>query len=186
MKSYQRKHLRSPFYESVLFVSDQHVLKARGLNISEGGILLDYIPHFPKEDEVDIMLSLPQLPLFKNFSLDKVLSFDPSLFKSKIIRLKSRLIRKIDSKETFESVFTAKVGLQFTTLSSQVKKNISEYVETSASNLMHMQLLMDSIEADKEHILKLKALCSIMGYDPQMKLAMLRKKLLSDYQSLQW
>ena len=68
-RDYQRKHLRAPYKEPVLYVDDNFVFKASTLNISEGGLLLDQIPHFPEdEDEVPIMLSLPQFPYFKNFS----------------------------------------------------------------------------------------------------------------------
>ena len=52
------------------------MFKARTLNVSEGGMLLDQIPHFPEEENINLMVSLPQFPFFKNYNLEKLKSFN--------------------------------------------------------------------------------------------------------------
>src|SRR5690606_14868099 len=93
-KNYQRKHLRAPFSGPVLFADGENVLKARAVNISEGGLLLDEIPSFPELDEVSMIISLPQLPSLKNFSLLKMQTFSRELFPSKVIRVTGRMVRR--------------------------------------------------------------------------------------------
>ena len=83
-RSYQRTHLRAPFKEAVLYVDDNFVFKAHTINISEGGMLLDQIPHFPEDGkEVSLLISLPQFPYFKNYSLEKLNSYTNDLFPKK-------------------------------------------------------------------------------------------------------
>ena len=66
-KDYQRTFLRAPYKEAILYIDDNFVFKASSLNISEGGLLLDQVPHFPEESEdVPIIISLPQFPYLKN------------------------------------------------------------------------------------------------------------------------
>ena len=94
-KNYQRKHLRAPFKETVLYADGNYVLKARALNISEGGLLMDEMPSFPETDDVAIMISLPQLPSLKNFSVLKMQTFAKELFQHKVIRAKRAVISKL-------------------------------------------------------------------------------------------
>lgn len=186
-RGYQRTHLRAPYKEPVLFVDDNFVFKASTLNISEGGLLLDQIPHFPEdEDEVPILVSLPQFPYFKNFSLEKLQNFSSDIFPKKIVRVKAQMVRRIGLESTIDEVFVSRVGLKFTDVSPQAQKQISDYVNVFASNLIHLQMLIDSIHANEKNLAKIRALSEILNYDVEIKIAQLYKEVQHDYRSLQW
>lgn len=186
-RDYQRKHLRAPYKEPVLFVDDNFVFKASTLNISEGGMLLDQIPHFPEnEEEVPIMLSLPQFPYFKNFSLEKLQNFSADIFPKKVVRLKAQMVRRIGMESKIDEVFVSRIGLRFTDVDAFAQKNISDYVNVFASNLIYLQMLIDSIHASEKNIQKVRVLSEILNYPVDMKVAQLYKEVQHDYKSLQW
>lgn len=186
-RDYRRKHLRAPFKFEVLFEDDSFVHKARALNISEGGILLDRVPHFPANEYVPLMLSLAQYPYLKNYSLEKLKGFDLDLFSSKVIRVKAKMVRRIGETSEVDNVFSgAKVGLSFTDVDQYTQKMIADYVDVFASNLIYLQVLIDSLHADEKNLEKIRVLGEILGYSPSLKLSVLRKTLGLDYQSLQW
>jgi len=185
-KNYQRKHLRAPFKEPVLFADGEHVLKARAINISEGGLLLDEIPSFPELDDVSMLLSLPQLPSLKNFTLIKMQTFSRELFPSRVIRLQGRMVRREQLSRDLNNLFKARIGIQFTNLNEQDLRYIEEYVTTFSSNLIHLQTLIDSFNTDDETKHKVRTLAKVLGYSDTEKISQLRSVVTHDYKSLQW
>lgn len=186
-RSYQRTHLRAPYKEPVLYVDDNFVFKASSLNISEGGLLLDQIPHFPEdEEEVPILISLPQFPYFKNFSLEKLQNFSADIFPKKVVRVKAQMVRKIGIKSKADEAFVSRIGLKFTDVSPLAQKQISDYVNVFASNLIHLQMLIDSIHANEKNLEKIRVLSDILNYEGDIKIAQLYKQVQHDYRSLQW
>lgn len=185
-RGYQRIHLRAPYKESALFVCDDYVFRAHTLNISEGGMLLDQIPKFPEGEYVPLMLALPQFPYFKNFSLAKLENFVGDLFPKKVVRLKCQVVRRVGVKSEVDQVFTSRIGVKFTQMDPLIQKTIADYVSVFASNLIYLQVLIDSLHADEQNLLKIRALSVILGYSKNEKIAQLRKDVMHDYQSLQW
>src|SRR5690606_9942469 len=142
---YRRKHLRAPYKFEILFEDDSFVHKARALNISEGGILLDRVPHFPSKENVSLMLNLPQYPYLKNYDILKLKSFNLDLFRSKVIRVKAHMVRRVGETSEVDNVFSgAKVGLSFNDVDQYTQKMIADYVDVFASNLIYLQVLVDS------------------------------------------
>lgn len=186
-RDYKRTYLRAPYRQEVLYVDDDFVFKAKTLNISEGGMLLDQIPHFPDEStEVPLMIKLPQYPYFKNFTLEKLKSFNADMFNSKVIRLKCRMVRKIGVKSKVDHAFVSRVGVKFTEIGPREKKLINDYVNVFSSNLIYLQVLIDSMYADKNNLEKIRLLSEILNYSPETKISQLRKDVQHDYISLQW
>ena len=70
-RGYQRRYLRAPYKHDILYVDQDFIHKGQALNISEGGMLLDRVGHFPETNEVLFMVKLPQFPLFKNCEVKK-------------------------------------------------------------------------------------------------------------------
>ena len=91
-KGFQRLHLRSPFMSDVLYVSEDHVHKGRTVNISEGGVLLENLPHVPEINAMPLMIALTQFPSFSQLSADYLRTMELSHFDRKIIRSKARLV----------------------------------------------------------------------------------------------
>jgi hypothetical protein len=185
-KNYQRNHLRAPFRHFLLYADDDHVHKARGLNVSEGGMLLDMVPYFPDTDDVSFMTALPQYPYFKNFSLEKLKGFSKELFPSKVIRGKLQLVRRIQLSSSVEEVFLSRIGCRFTEISENDKRAIAEYVDVFASNLIYLQIMIDLVNSEKEYLEKVRVLADILGYNGDEKISVLKKTITHEYISLQW
>lgn len=186
-RDYKRTYLRAPYKEDILFVDESYVFKAKALNISEGGMLLDQIPRFPSEsEEVSMMLSLAQMPYLKNFSIVKLRNFSRDMFQTKIIRLKSQVVRKQNIKSDIDHIFTSRIGVRFSSIGAIEKKMISDYVSVFASNLIYLQVLIDSLNADLSSLERVRLVSKILGYKEEMKIALLRKSVNHDYLSLQW
>lgn len=186
IKSYQRRHLRAPFKESVLYADGSYVLKARALNISEGGILLDELPSFPDHDDVPLLISIPQLPSLKNFSLIKMQTFSKEIFNSHVIRAKAKLVRREQLSKDLDNLFKARFGLEFLRISDTDQKIIEEFVTTFSSNLIYLQTLIDSFNTDDETKVRVRTLAKLLGYTNTERIAQLRAEVSHDYKSLQW
>ena len=186
-RSYQRAHLRAPYKEEILYVDGKYVFKARAMNISEGGLLLDQVPHFPEKlDGVPFMIALPQYPYFKNFSLSRLKSFDDEVFQKKIIRFKAKMVRKVGVKSAVDEIMSSRIGLAMTEVQSIALQSISQYVDVYSSNLIYLQVLIDSLNTHPENLEKVRQLSRILHYDSELKISMLSKIISRDYQSLQW
>ena len=186
MKSYQRRHLRAPYKESILYADGPYVLKASTINISEGGILLDELPSFPESDDVALLISIPQFPQLKNFSLLKLKTFSRELFGSQVIRAKVKLVRREELASNLDNIFKSRFGLEFIRISDVDRKSIETFVQTFASNLIYLQTLIDSFNTDDETKEKVRVLAQILGYRDVEKIAQLRAQVGHDYRSLQW
>jgi PilZ domain len=185
-KSYQRRHLRAPFKESVLFADDGYVFKGRALNISEGGLLLDEVPAIPGSDELAMLISLPQLPYFKNFNLLRMQTHSLDLFGKNVVRVKARMARREEFSKDLSNIFKMKVGLEFTSVRPAELKLIEEYVSVFSSNLIYLQTLIDSFNTDEDTRSRARALGKILGYQEIERIAQLRAHVTHDYKSMVW
>lgn len=185
-KNYQRRFLRAPFKEPVLYADGEYVLKASTLNISEGGLLIDELPSFPESDEVPLIISVPQLPALKNFSLLKMQTFSKELFGRNVIRVKARMARREQLSQNLDNLFRSRFGLEFIRITPHDQKIIEEFVTTFSSNIIYLQTLIDAFNTDEETRLRVRTLAKILGYDQTEKIAQLRAQVTHDYKSLQW
>jgi hypothetical protein len=185
-RGYQRRHIRAPFHFNVLYEDQDYVFKAKALNISEGGMLLDQLPYFPENDAVALMLSIPKFQSFKNFDVLKLKEFSLDLFGEKIIRLKAQMVRKEGIKSDIDQIMASRIGVAFTQIGEHEIKAIEEYSQNLLSNVVHLLALIDSVNYDEEALIKVKLLSQILGYDKELKLAKLRQIVHHEYVSLQW
>lgn len=185
-KNYQRRFLRAPFKESVIYADGDYVLKASAINISEGGLLIDELPSFPEKDEVPLLISIPQLPSLKNFSLLKMQTFSRELFGRHVIKVKARMVRREQLSQNLDNLFRSRFGLEFVQIGPQEQKLVEEFVTTFASNLIYLQTLIDAFNTDDETKVRVRTLAKILGYEQIEKIAQLRAQVTHDYKSLQW
>ncbi len=183
---YQRRYLRAPFKHDILYVDQDFSFKGSALNISEGGLLLNSVGHFPDGDRVQFMLCLPQYPLFKNFSLERLSNYTPSTLESRTIRFKAKMVRKLSSNSKAEGVLLHKMGLMIQEIDPVSQAKIAQYVEDFSSNLIYLQVLIDSINDDKKNLPKIRLVSRFLGYETDIKVALLRTFVEHDYKSLQW
>jgi len=185
-KNYQRKHLRAPYRENILYSDGSYVLRARALNLSEGGLLLDQVPNFPDQDEVPLMLSIPQLPYLKNFTLLKMQNYSKELFGRNVIRVSAKMVRREELSQNLDNIFRARFGLEFLKMGAQEQKYVDDYVTTFSSNLIYLQTLIDSFNSDEETRIRARTLARILGYNDIERVSQLRAVVTHDYKSLQW
>jgi hypothetical protein len=185
-KNYQRRHLRAPFKEGILYADGEYVFRAHALNISEGGMLLGEMPGFPAKDLVPLMVSLPQIPYLKNFTLIKMQTFSKELFSKHVIRAKARMVRREELSQNLDNIFRARFGLQFVDLKGAEQKLVEGYVSTFSSNLIYLQTLIDSFNTDEETKQRARSLAKILGYGDVERISQLRAQVTHDYKSLQW
>lgn len=185
-RGYQRKYLRAPYSEEILFSDRNFVFKARALNISESGLLLDFVGHFPKETHSPFLLKLPGLPKLQNFNLAKLEHYSAELYKPVFVRFMATMVRSIQASLNKKIDIRSEVGLRIDEICPVNQKKIATYVESFASNLIHLQVLIDTLDADKNNILKARRLSEILGYESGLKMSLLRIKVEHDYKSLQW
>lgn len=185
-RDYQRRYLRAPFKKEILFEDENFVFKGTCINISEGGLLLDQVGHFPKDHAVNFMAEIPEFPLFKNFSSEKLLTFSSDDVRSRVIRFKAKLVRTAKVTTNVDGMLVSKIGLAVEEMKPNDQLKISRYVESFSSNLVYLQVLIDSLTSDENLLSKIRLISSYLGYDKDIKIALLRKTVEEDYQSLQW
>lgn len=186
-RNYQRTSLRAPYFESILYTDKNFVFKARALNISEGGLLLDQVPHLPVEsDSISMMISLTQYPYFKNFNLERLENFSTDMLRNTIVRVQGEIVRTFEVANKIDEAFVKRIGVKFISIDRDRELLIKDYVNTFSSNLIHLQILIDTLNSKRSNIKKIRILSSILGYQVDLKMSLLYKKVQYDYKSLQW
>lgn len=180
-KGFRREYLRSPLVADVLFVADGHVHKARTVNISEGGVLLEALPMVPEINAMPLMLPLVQFPAFSRLSHELLKTMRPEQFEKVVIRSKARLVRSFEGHSAVDKVFVPKVGCEFVASKNEVKKIIADYVAMSAKNIVFLLGLFER----SANVELTRNVAKTLGYDSEQKLILLRQKVLHDYQSLE-
>lgn len=170
----------------MLFVDGAEVYRNKAINISEGGILLEDVKHFPTDKEISCLAILPQLPMLKNYDFEKLKTFSRDTIPPRFIRFKAKMVRKIEVRNKVKGLFGINVGLQIVDATAFDKAKISHYVDIFTSNILYLQVLIDSIDNDKINLEKVRLLSTLLGYKPDEKISLLRKKVEEDYLSLQW
>lgn len=185
-KAYQRRFLRAPYFKDVIFKDKGHVFKVPALNISEGGILVTSMGYFPKEEKVHFMAMIPELPLFKNYDLEKILKYNPNHFESKVIRFCGEAVRKEEIPTEAENHIFTQIGFRFIDVKEFDQSKISDYIKKMTSNIVHLLVLFDTIADDESNLIKLRSIASYLGYNGNQKISILRKEVEVAYRSLQW
>lgn len=184
LKILKRRHIRAPLRNFFLYDTENHVHKGKTLNISEGGILLSELPLMPKESVVKMVLDIPQYPDISKLGTETVLNMkDYRDFGRKIIKLKAKIVRNFKGMSEVEKIFVDNIGCQFVDETEENKVIIKDYVTQYARNIVHLLNLFEgSSQSAPEHVRKV---AYILGYRNIEKLALLRQKILHDYQSLE-
>ncbi|MCO4793186.1 MAG: PilZ domain-containing protein [Bacteriovoracaceae bacterium] len=183
-RKFKRQHLRAPLFTEFLFEDDSHVLKARVNNISEGGVLLEALPHVPEINLMPLMLEIPEYPSFSNLGREKLLSVNLYGIESKILRVRAKMVRTFEAKSAVDLIFVPKIGCRFVTPSDEFTETIKNYVSTFSKNMIFLLNLFES-SSSKTQIDIIRHVSSFLGYQSDEKISILRQKVLHDYQSLE-
>ena len=184
--NYQRRYLRAPYREEIIYSDGENVLKASTLNISEDGMLINYLPSFPVKEDVQLIVPLRALPILKNMNYYNLQNFSAELMETKIVRIRARMVRKDQLSQDLDNIFKSKFGLNFISIQQNGQKVIEDYVTSFASNIVYLQTLVDSFNTDEETRQRVRLIAKILGYKSTDKIAKLRVDVDQDYKSLQW
>ncbi len=184
--NYQRRYLRAPYKEEILYSDGENVLKASTINISEDGILIDHLPSFPSQDDVPLIFPLRIYPVLKNLSLYQLQTFSSDLITTSIVQAKARMVRREQLSQDLENIFKSRFGLHFVSITNEHKNMIETYVSTFSVNMIYLQTLVDSFNSDEETRLRTRVVANILGYRAHEKIAKLRLEVSNDYNGLQW
>lgn len=182
----RRQFLRAPLRREILFENDGYVFKAFASNISEGGLLITELPMIPSINALPIMIGLPQYPDFASLSSEKLNNLKVQEFEYKIVRAKAKIVRSFDGLSEVDVVMTKKMGCEFVVLTDLDRQIIREFVSQCAKNIIFVLNYFEGHRGNKEEQAKiLRNLCQVLGYTKETKIALLRQKILHDYQSLE-
>jgi hypothetical protein len=180
-KGFKRIHLRSPLMSSVLYESEGHVHRAMAVNISQGGLLLENLPHVPDIQALPLMFPLPLFPLFSQLPADSIKNLRRDDLDVLVIRARARMVRSFEGQSEVDRVFVQKIGCEFVVLSDEDREQVGQYVATFASNIVYLlSLFQRSSQLDQ-----LRDIAALLGYQREEKIPLLRQKILHDYQSLE-
>ncbi len=185
MAQAQRNYLRAPVNDEILYLCDGYALKGKCSNISEGGVLLSELGKVPSNSEFSVLIPLIQYPEFSKLGPQKVLSVERSSFDIEIIRVKVNIVRSFEGKSEVEKILIKNIGAQFVDLGKADEVLILSFVTTFTKNLVHLLTLFESQSSKGANIPYIRKLAELLGYDGSSKLALLRQKVLHDYQSLE-
>ena len=183
-RQFQRRHLRAPLFTEFLYEDDGHVLKAIINNISEGGVLLEALPHVPEINLMPLMIEIPNYPIFANYGKDKLLTIKRETIESEILRVRAKMVRSFEAQSAVDLIFVPKIGCEFVTPSLEFTESIKFYVSTFSKNMIYLLNLFES-SSTKHQVDVIRHVADFLGYRKDEKISLLRQKVLHDYQSLE-
>lgn len=184
-QKFKRAFLRAPLKFNVLYIDDEYCLKAQILNISEGGLLLENLPHVPEVRAIPLMFPIPLFPELQQLEISELKNLKIDDIQKEIVKVKARVVRSFEGLSDVEKIFVTKVGCEFVALSNQVQSSIANYVRTYAKNLIYFLGLFEGRAGRVDSKLLLPIVADLLGYDNESPVSLLRMKALHDYQSLE-
>ena len=183
--TFQRAHLRAPLKTKILYLDDEFVFQAYTQNISEGGVLLENLPHVPEINAIPMMISLVNFPELSLLGKETLLSLHLKDLHRDIIRMKARIVRSFEGQSDVDKIFVTKIGCEFVKPGDEEQALIDQYVSRFAKNLIFLLNIFEGrgFKGDRKPLIRKVA--SLLGYDGEMQIAQLRLKCLHDYQSLE-
>lgn len=179
----KRQFARAPLRSFVLYSDEGFVFKAKLLNISAGGMLLESLPHIPAAEVVPFYLDIPEMKVMHNLSDDEIFSINHYDIKRNFIRVKGKTVRRVTPTSNIDDLFV-QVGSEFLEFEDKDSREIVEkYVIIFKQNIKFLKGLLEEYadEIDKRRIDKVSEL---LGYGQIKDLMLLHKKIVSDTQGL--
>ena len=184
-KNFQRSHLRSPMKSRVVFSLGNKVGMSHTINISRGGLLVNEIEGAKVGDKVWTFIELVILPTFSEQSEESILSIDEREFEKEILSIKFEIVRIFDGPTQTSDKKVSQMGTRFDNIDTETQKTIDSYVETFKKNVVYLLTLIERLGRSSGPPGVFKKVANLLGYNPEEKIALLRQKVLHDYQSLE-
>ena len=180
-----RQYLRAPVYDDVLYECDDYVLSGRCMNISEGGLLLSDLGLVPENKEFKVILPLTQYPDFAKLSIGRILMLERDHVEKEIVKVPVRVERSFEGMNEVQKILLTSIGASFKKLEHFEREFVRAYVETYTKNIVYLLSLFENNDRKKSNNTLIRKVADLLGYDSEMKISLLRLKILHDYQSLE-
>jgi len=180
-----RKHLRVPLSSWFLYEDEGFVYKSRLVNISEGGILIESLPHVPSHSPVAVMVDIPKLPLLEGLSLSELMELRPYSFEHDLLRAQIETLRRSEMTTPVDQVFARHIAGKWFHPSSQLNQSIRAYVNSFCTNLAALWGYYLKTNGDPDRIKKVRLWANLLGYEGEAKLSFLHQQLQKDYGEIQ-
>lgn len=178
--NFSRGALRAPLKTTAIYEKNSSVRKAEVLNISETGLLLSRLRQADVGEELNLVIKLPQFPIFQNLSVKKIKDIiADSEISASILRVRGKIVRAYTVEGETEA------GLQFDDLDLQTTQMISDYISLYSQNIIFILNLFEQIGDNEQCVEMIRLLSSCLGYNPGEKISVLRQKILHDYQNIE-
>ena len=182
-KRFKREYLRAPLVTDLLYEDEGNVLRAKAKNISEGGILLENLPHVPDVDRISLMIDLPIYPVFSQMNRTRLMNAHNEDLDRKIFRVQAKIVRSFEAASEVDAIFVPMIGCELVSPTVEVLETICTYVDVFAKNTIFLLSLFEN--GSKKDVEAIRQVAKFLGYNSEAKLLVLRQKVLHDYQSLE-
>jgi hypothetical protein len=184
MSQYQRRHTRAPLFANFLYEDEGHVYKAKIVNISEEGILIDCLPHFPRVNIIPVVIEIPQIHLWETYSLEELREFVYGNLEREIHRARVKTVRRNGETSDVDQIFIRNIGGQILNATDSFRQSILKYVATYTKNTVYLLNLLENTQTGQDRIEKIRLVSELMGYEEDLKVSILKEKVLHSYKSL--
>ncbi len=178
----KRQFNRAPLRTFTLYSDEGFVFKARLQNISEGGILVESLPHLPGVTEVPFFIDLPIIPKLNQLNDDEIFAINNSDLKRCFIRVVAKTVRRVGETTSVDDMFI-QIGCQFSRIDESERALIAEYVEVFKDNLNFLIGILKD-KGDQIDEKRIKKVSQILGYGEIKSTMLLNQKLITDRSSL--
>ncbi len=185
-RNYKRQHKRAPLKTTLLFADGEHVFKAKTVNISEGGILVESFPCFPQTNIVAIMIGIPTVFSFENETIASLQEYLDLGYPSLIFRSTIKTLRKSEfPAESIDQLLMKNIGCQFQNPSNELTESIRKYVEQTFKNMVYLLNLLEksskwSLQSQK----KMSLMAENLGYPANLSCSQYHQLINHDYVSI--
>ena len=187
-EDFTREYFRAPLRGRILYGTDSgkegECYHTNLLNVSEGGLLIDFLPYAPESDEsIFFYFELPIIPLLKDMSALKIrhISGDDQFFN--IVWGKGQIVRSFKSSGKVMPLPIQRMAIKFETIEENHQKVISNYVNSFSENLDLLSETITKVLAGEEDGEKLHAITEILGYEKNVELNKLKEFVDHDLKS---
>lgn len=181
-----RLHKRAPYLSEVIVCDGRECFHCQGVNISEGGMLVEDIPSLDENGDLRIIFSVEELPDFSILLDETTGLISPTAVKRKKIyfRAQGRFARISEERSSLDLLFKTFVGIQYTVIDKNAPELILKYVEMMENNILYLITLIQKRDLDVKILPKIKQGLMHLKMDPHQNLELAHKKLIRDYQGL--
>ncbi len=178
----RRKEYRAPLRTYVLYQDLGYIFKARLLNISNTGLLLENLPHIPKDSHVHALVDIPRLPILEPLSDDDLFGLDYKGLSHKVFPVELEVVRKKQDRASVDEYFV-QMGCIVSYKDPSSQKFVEQYVKGFQTNFRYLEKEVKN-SSDDVGIKRIFKVAELLGYRKQQNIESLSRAIDHDSKGL--